>query len=206
MRGIRVRGTGRVERTPDVATVALGAQVQAAGAREAQQLAGERMRNVLAAVGSAGVEQADITTERVSLEATFDYSGPVPRATGYQATQTLHIRVRDLPALGGIVDAAVTAGANQVAEVTLGLADPAAARAEARALAMADARRAADDLADAAGVRLGLPVAIVEDETDRAPGPARFRMAEAAMADGTPIAAGRTTIEVSVLVTWALLG
>lgn len=206
MRGIRVRGTGRVERTPDVATVTLGAQVQAAGAREAQQLAGERMRNVLVAVSGAGVEQADITTERVSLEATFDHSGPTPRSTGYQATQTLHIRVGDLAALGEMVDAAVTAGANQVAEVTLGLADPAAARAEARALAMADARRAADDLAEAAGVRLGLPVAIVEDGADRAPGPVRFRMAEAAMADGTPIAAGRTTIEVSVLVTWALLG
>jgi uncharacterized protein YggE len=93
-----------------------------------------------------------------------------------------------------------------VADVTLVLADPAGARAEARALAMADARRAAEGLAEAAGVRLGLPVAIEEDEGGRAPGPVRFKLAEAAMADGTPVAAGRTTIEVSVLVTWALLG
>lgn len=206
MRGIRVGGTGRVERAPDVATVTLGAQVEAAGAAEAQRLAGERMRAVLAAVAAAGVEAADVATDRVSLEPTFDYSGPTPRGIGYQATQTVRVRVRDLTALGGVVDAAVTAGANQVAEVTLGLADAASARAEARTLAMADARRAAEDLAEAAGVRIGLPIAIVEDEGDRSPGPLRFKMAEAALGDGTPVAAGRTIVEVSVRVTWALLG
>lgn len=207
MRGVRVRGLGRVERAPDLATVTLGAQVQAAAAGEAQALAGERMRGVLAAVALAGIAEADTATERVSLEPTFDHSGSTPRPTGYQAVQAVHVRVRDLASLGSVVDAAVTAGANQVAEVTLGLTDPAAARAEARVLAVADARRAAESLAEAAGVRLGLPTAIVEDETSgRPPGPMRMKMAEAAMADGTPIAGGVTSVEVSVVVTWSLLG
>lgn len=206
MQGIRVRGSGRVERTPDIATVTLGAQVQAAAAGDAQRLAGERMRAVLAAVSAAGVDDADVATDRVSLEPTFDYDGPTPRPTGFQATQAVHVRVRDLARLGVVVDDAVGAGANQVAEVTLGLADATGARAEARASAMADARRAAEDLAEAAGVRLGLPIAIVEDEMGQAPGPVRFKLAEAATADGTPIASGRTMVEVSVLVTWALIG
>ncbi|MEZ4597651.1 MAG: SIMPL domain-containing protein [Chloroflexota bacterium] len=206
MRGIRVRGTGHVERAPDVATVTLGAQVQAAGASDAQRLAGERMQGVLASLAATGVEQADITTDRVTLEPTFDYGGQAPRATGYQATQTVRVRVRDLALLGAIVDGAVGAGANQVAEVALGLLDPAGARADARALAMADARRAAEELAMAAGVRLGLPVAIVEDESAAMPGPMRLKMAASAMADGTPIVTGAATVRASVLVTFALLG
>lgn len=207
MRGIRVRGLGRVERAPDMATVTLGAQVESATAREAQSLAGERMRGVLAALARAGVADGDVATERVSLEPTFDYGGSTPRQTGYQAIQTVHVRVRDLASLGSMVDAAVAAGANQVAEVALGLAEPDVARSEARALAVADARRAAESLAEAAGVRLGLPTAIVEEGAgDRPPGPMRMKLAEAALADGTPVAAGRTSTEVAVTITWALLG
>lgn len=206
MRGIRVRGTGRVERTPDTAVVVLGTEVEAVSAGEAQAMAGRRMRAVLAAIADAGVDAADVTTDRVALGPTIDYSGPSPRRTGFQASQSVRIRVRDLARLGAILDAAVNTGADQVAEVSLGLTDPADARAEARALAMADARRAAESLADAAGVRLGLPTAIVEDDPDRSPGPMRMKLAEAAMADGTPIAAGRIGVEVTVLVTYALLG
>ncbi len=206
MRGIRVRGKGRVERTPDIALVTLGAQVDGATATEAQALAGDRMRRVLGALEAAAVAAADVTTDRVSLEPTFDYSGPSPRQTGYQAVQSVRVRVRDLARLGSILDAAVGAGANQVADVALDLADPADARAEARALAVADARRAAEALAEAAGVRLGLPTAIAEDEREQAPGPMRMKMAEAAMSDGTPIAAGRTSVEVTITVTYALLG
>lgn len=206
MRGIRVRGTGHVERVPDVATVTLGAQVQAASAGEAQSMAGERMRGVLGALAAAGIPEGDVATARVSLEQTFDYGGPSPRPTGYQAVQTIDVRVRDLTALGRVVDAAVAAGANEVAEVSLGLLDTADARAEARSLAVADARRAAETLAEAAGVRLGLPTSISEVEGPRPPGPMRMKLAEAAMVEATPIAAGRTSIEVSVVVTYALLG
>lgn len=206
MRGIRVRGTGRVERTPDIALVTLGAQVDGATAAEAQALAGDRMRRVLGALEAAGVAAADVTTDRVSLEPTFDYSGPSPRQTGYQAVQSVRVRVRDLARLGSTLDVAVGAGANQVADVALDLADRADARAEARALAVADARRAAEALAEAAGVRLGLPTAITEDEDGRVPGPMRMKVAEAAMSDGTPIAAGRTSIDVTITVTYALLG
>jgi uncharacterized protein YggE len=206
MRGIRVWGTGRVERSPDIATVTLGAEVEAAGAAEAQSLAGERMRGVLAALDEQELAERDVATSRISLEQTFDYSDAAPRPTGYQATQSVTVRVRDLSRLGAVVDAALGAGANRVADVALGIDDPAEARWEAGALAVADAKRAAQALAEAAGVRLGLPIAIREEAGGRAPGPVRFRMAEAAMVDGTPVAPGRTTVEVTVLVTYALLG
>jgi len=207
MQGIRVRGTGHVARTPDSATAMLGVETQAPTAGEAQTTASARMRAAIDAISTAGVAPDDISTRQVSLSQTFDYSGNTPRATGYQATQGLAVRVRDLSRLGPVIDAAVTAGANQVSEVTLELTDPAGARAEARDLAMADARHTAEALARAGGVRLGLPIGIREGGGEAYPPQPMFRgKAEMAMVADTPIAAGQTDIEVSVEVTWGILG
>ncbi|MBX3028790.1 MAG: SIMPL domain-containing protein [Chloroflexi bacterium] len=206
MRGIRVRGSGRAEQAPDMATLVLGVEVEAATAGEAQRLANERMRAVLAAITPLGIAASDVTTRRVSLDQTWDHRGDRPTPTGYQAGQHLAIRVRDLALVGPVVDAAVDAGANQVAEVTLGIADPSAARMVARDRAMADARATAEALARAGGVRIGSPLAIVE--TDTSPGPVPMPRARMAMAmeASMPVAAGEETIEVVVEVTWAIVG
>ncbi len=207
MHGITVRGVGRVGRTPDSATVVLGVETQAATAGEAQAVASTRMRAAIEALTSNGTAARDISTRQVSLSQMFDYSGDTPRPAGYQATQSLGVRVRDLARLGPVIDAAVGAGANQVSEVSLELADPAAARAEARDLAMADARRTAEALARAGGVRLGLPISIRESGRDTSPPHPMLRAkAEMAMSADTPIAAGETDFEVSVEVTWGILG
>ncbi len=207
MHGIKVRGVGRVGRTPDSATVVLGVETQAATAGEAQGLASTRMRGAIQALIADGIAAHDISTRQVSLSQVFDYSGDTPRPAGYQASQSLGVRVRDLARLGPVIDTAVGAGANQVSEVTLELADPASARSEARDLAMADARRTAAALAQAGGVRLGLPISIREGGRDTSPPQHMFRAkAEMAMSAETPIAAGETDVEVSVEVTWGILG
>lgn len=207
MQGIRVRGVGRVGRTPDSATVVLGVETQAPTAGEAQAGASARMRAAIEALVANGIASRDISTRQVSLAQVFDYSGDTPRPAGYQATQSLGVRVRDLTRLGPVIDAAVGAGANQVSEVSLELADPASALAEARDLAMADARSTAEALARAGGVRLGLPVSIREGGRDVSPPHPMFRAkSEMAMSADTPIAAGETDIEVFVEVTWGILG
>jgi len=72
---------------------------------------------------------------------------------------------------------------------------------------MADARRTAAALAQAGGVRLGLPISIREGGRDTSPPQHMFRAkAEMAMSAETPIAAGETDVEVSVEVTWGILG
>lgn len=206
MRGIRVRGTGRAEQAPDMATVMLGTAVEAATAGEAQRRASERMRAVMTALETLGIAPGDMRTRRVSLDQTWDHRSDPSRPTGYQASQGLAIRVRDLTLVGPVVDRAVDAGADQVAEVTLGIADPSVARAEARERAMADARATAEALAQAGGVRIGLPLAITE--TDMSAGPIPVHRAKMAMAmeASLPVAAGDETIEISVEVTWAIVG
>jgi uncharacterized protein YggE len=204
--GITVAGAGIVISTPDEATLSLGVQTQAVTAAGAQQDASAAMTKVIAAVKAAGVADADLATQWISLQPQVDYgptgNGP-SKVTGYQASQSLAVTVRHLDQTGAIIDAAVNAGANQVGGVSFSLADPSSATAKARAAAVADAKQRAQTLAQAAGVTLGAPVSISEVS---APSPIPF--AAAAPAGGaqlsTPVEAGTTQVEVDVQVTFAI--
>jgi hypothetical protein len=187
--------------------LSLGVQTQAATASAAQSDASAAMTKIIAAVKAAGVADADLATQAISLQPQIDYSvtGKSPsKVTGYQASQSLQVTVRHLDQTGAIIDAGVSAGANQVGDVSFSVADPSAATTQARTAAMADAKARAQTLAQAAGVTLGAPLSISEVS---APSPVPFAAAAAQRAlVSTPVEAGTTQIEVDVQVTFAIGG
>jgi len=162
--GITVSGIGRVTLKPDLATLSVGVQVQAASASKAQSQASSAMNAVIDAVKALGIAGDDLTTQWVSLDPVYDYNvnGTQPKVIGYRASQNLSVKVRDIAKTGDVIDAAVGAGANQVSGITFSVADPAAATAQARTAAVADAKARAQALASAAGVSLGAPTTITE--------------------------------------------
>jgi uncharacterized protein YggE len=207
MGGITVLGVGLAVRAPDLAQVTLGVEVTEAMAADAQARASERMTAVIDAVRGAGVAARDVATARISLGPSWDYAGASPRMTGYTATQTLAVRVRELGALGGVIDAAVRAGAATVEAVSLEVADSAAALAEARDAAMADAIARATALARAAGVSLGRAIAIREGVGGGGMPVPMFKAARMELADAAPpIEAGETELRVELEVVFAILG
>src|SRR5574340_233750 len=158
--GITVEGVGNVTLTPDEAQLSLGVQAQAASAAAAQAQANGVMAKLVAAVKRLGVADKDLATQWLSLQPQYAYEpngSQPPRVSGYQASQSLAVTVRDLSKAGAIIDAAVAAGANQVGGISFAVADPTAASAQARTAAMADAKVRAQALAAAAGVTLGQP-------------------------------------------------
>ncbi len=203
--GITVEGTGIVTVAPDEAMLSLGVQTQAATASAAQSDASAAMTKIIAAVKAAGVADADLATQWISLQPQIDYgvTGKSPsKVTGYQASQSLAVTVRHLDQTGAIIDAAVGAGANQEGDVSFSLADPSAATTRARTAAMADAKARAQTLAQAAGVTLGAPLSISEVS---APSPVPFAAAVGQRAlVSTPVEAGTTQVEVDVQVTYAI--
>ena len=205
--GITVEGQGIVTVTPDEATLSVGVQETASTATAAQQAANAAMTRVIAAVKAQGVAEADLATQWVSLQPQYDNGPKVadgsPGITGYVASQSLQVTVRHLGATGVILDAAVTAGANQVGGVSFSLADPSVAAAQARTAALADAKARAQALAQAAGVGLGAPISISEVS---APSPIPYAAAApaAALAPATPVQAGTQQVEVDVQVTYAI--
>ena len=114
----------------------------------------------------------------------------------YLAMNQLTVRVRDLDALGGVLDRTIQDGANTFNGLTFGLADPVPALNEARKLAVADAMARAKLLTDAAGLVLGPVVAITEGGAS-IPMP-MFRMADAEFARAVPVAAGEISTSASV--------
>lgn len=206
---IIVSGEGRVAAAPDMAILSVG--VVTAGPEAGQVLAenSRRLAEVLALAQGAGIAERDLQTSGLSLSPIYDYEtrGPdgQPRITGYQATNTLSIRVRDLAALGGLLDAMVQGGANQLNGLSFAVAEPAALRDEARRRAAADARARAALYAEALGVKLG-PVLSLTESGGFSPQP--YMMRDAAMAAPAaapvPVAAGEIEYTASVTVEFAI--
>ena len=201
---IVVSGTGRVAVQPDVADLRLGVTVAKPTVEAARGEAAATMDAILRAVDGAGVARADVRTAMLSVQPRYDYrDGRAPVLTGYEIANVVEVSVRDLSALGDVIDATLTAGATSMDALSFRLADPRPAEREARRQAMAEARSRADVLAEAAGVTVQGVSDIVEGQPVRPPGPVAKaeRMALAADA-GTPVEAGTLEVAVTVSVTY----
>jgi hypothetical protein len=168
------------------------------------------MEKVIAELKKAGNEARDLQTSNFSVQPQYyhpprDRNGPIepPRIVGYQVSNTLRVRVRDLARLGAILDVTVSQGANQLNGIAFSIDDPEALLAKARKAAMEDAVARATTYAEAAGVALGRVLSINENSGPRpVPMVARMRAEDAAAA--VPIEAGEQSIQAQVQVTWEL--
>jgi uncharacterized protein YggE len=125
-----------------------------------------------------------------------------PEVVGYTATNQIEVETRKVDAVGGLIDAAVAAGATRVGDVSFKLRDPAPARNRALKSAGADAAAQAGAIADALQVRL---TRVLEATTEPTAGPILYkRMAMAAESVSTPIEPGDVTTEVRLRVTYGI--
>ena len=197
-RSITASGLGSVTTVPDRAHFSFGVQAQSRTASQALEAADAQLTRVVAAVRSAGVAQADIQTEQISLSPRTSEDGV--QIVGYTAVSSVSVRVRNLDRAGPVVDAAVGAGANQVYGPSLTRSDEAAVYRGALKAAYADARAKAQALAEAAGVTLGAMTSTVEGGGS-VPMPLAAGRAEDAKATVEP---GTQEVQASVSVTFAV--
>lgn len=200
-----VSGIGEVSAAPDMATISLGVTTEGQEAAEAMRRNSEAMTAVLAAVAAAGVAERDVQTASLSLSPRWEPPRPneaEPRVSGFIATNIVTVRVRDLGALGGVLDAVLGEGANTLNGLSFGVADDTALKDAARQAAVADATRKARVLAEAAAVTLGPVTEIVEGGSFGGPFPsARMDMA---MAEAVPVAPGELSLQATVTMTWTI--
>ncbi len=204
---VSVSGVGIVTTTPDTASVQLGVTVTQATLADAQSQASTQMQAVIDALTAAGVEEKDIQTSSyyVSVVQNYDASGNPSEVTNFQVQNMVNVVVRDIDTVGPILDGAVEAGANTVYGVNFYLDDSSAASTQARALAVQDAQKRAEELAAAAGMTLG-PVVSITEGYSSGPVYGKGGAGMAAEAAGpAPIQVGTTTIEVDVNVTYQLI-
>lgn len=203
-----ITAQGETTRVPDVATIRAGVVTQGTTAAVALAENAKRMAAVLDALKRAGVAPRDNRTASVSLSPQYKYAdGQAPVVTGYQASNSVSIRFRDIAKAGAILDALVTEGANQIDGPTLSIDQPEAALDEARADAVKRARTRADLYARAAGLSVSRILSITEagQNDGSTPQPIMFSNRAMASADAaTRVVPGETEVTVSVNVRFLL--
>lgn len=173
---LNVTAEGRAQRQPDLVTFNAGVVTQARTAAEALSANAERMDAVTAALKRAGVAEKDLQTATLSIQPQYFYPQPErrpdgstspaapqpPSIIGYEARNTVTAKVRQVAGVGRIIDALAQAGANQVDGPYFTVENPEPATDEARAQAMAVARKRAELYARAAGLRVTRILTITE--------------------------------------------
>jgi uncharacterized protein len=211
---ITVSGTGKISAAPDLAEISLGVLTHGPTARQALAANSEAMAALLETIKQQGVAAKDVQTTQIQIAPQYSQPRPgqpqpndgefVPRVVGYRVVNTVQVTARDISRLGTLLDAVVSAGANQMYGISFHIDQADKLLDEARKRAMADAKRKAELLAGEAGVVLGAPRSI-QESGGPAPQPRMF-MAGAMSARGAavPVAAGEQELSVSVQVVYEL--
>ena len=177
---VTVTGEATIAVAPDAAMIRIGVSSQDKTAREASDANARQMTAVLAAIKSNNIAERDIQTSRLSLQPQYDPNkSGTARLTGFQATNQVTVRIRDIGNLAAVLDSAISAGANEMSGIEFIVSEQSKLLDRARDDAIADAHRKAERYAKAAGSRLGRVVAISEEGSAPPPradaGPARRR-------------------------------
>ena len=204
---LSVTGEGRVSAAADVAVLDVGVSVVRDSVGEARADAAEAMEAVRASLRASGVADGDVVTVQFNVFPEFDFREEGQTLRGFRVTNVVSARIRDIDDASRVIDEAiVTAGDNVVVNnISFTIDDSTALADQARELAIEDARRKAQVLADLAEVELGDLLNVGESG---GAGPPALAFAEAALPRGgggpTPIDGGEVTVALSVFLTFAI--
>lgn len=205
---IIVSGEGEVQTAPDMAILDLTVLREAKTAREAMTENNKAMSQVLNAMKEAGIAERDLQTSGINIQPNYTYPNEknelkAPQIVGYNVSNGLTVRVRDLDKVGSLLDKSIDLGVNQGGGLRFINDEPAALLMEARKRAIADALLKAKVLTEAAGVKTGRILEINEVSNSPHPMP-MYRSKMVAMAadmpESVPVSAGENSYNISVTV------
>lgn len=162
---ITVQGEAEVMVKPDIGQFSFSVMAEGVDAAEAQTKSAESINAVLAYLNDAGVAENDIKTRDYYLSPTYDYGESVcapysycppsnPVIDGYQVSQTVSVKVRDLTKSGELISGVGDKGATNISSLQFTVDDESATKAQAREEAITDAKEKADKLAKELGVKI----------------------------------------------------
>ncbi len=210
---LTVTGDGESSSRPDRAVVQLGAAAQAESAAAAQEKVNQIMQAAIEAIRGTGVRDEMITTAGISLYPVYTdhvprplqggQNPPEPRIVAYRAGNSVRVTLDEIAKVGDVIDAGVSAGANQIENVSFQLKDDTAARRDALTRAAKEARSKADAIAQAMGLRIGGVLDVSEGGVNVIRPRFEFaRAGVAAMDAATPVQPGQVDVQASVTVTY----
>ena len=222
--GISVTGSGKASAAPDLAVLSLGVEAFAGSVAEARDRAAGAMDQVVNLLLGSGIAEKDIRTRHFNISPRYT-SREINRCLGpdntdcfkdrerviigYQVTNQLSVQVRDLDAVGSLIDGVTAVGGDLIRfqGVSFSIEDTQALEIEARQAAAADLMAKANQIADLTGVALGKPVFIAEVSRSA---PKTLTIASAQRFDGiaaaveTPILTGELDVVITLQARYAI--
>lgn len=204
---LSVSAQAEVSRVPDVATLSAGVVTRASDANAAMRANAAQMDKVMAAIQAAGIARRDIQTSRLNLNPQYSprdtgQDENTPTITGYEANNTVNLKVRDIGKLGKVIDALVASGANQINGPSFEVDKPEAGYDEARRAALDKAQVRASMYAKSLGMRVLRIVSISEGGGFQPPRP--MMAMQRSEAYNTVVSAGETTLGANLDVVFEL--
>lgn len=202
---ISATGTGIVTGIPDIAYLTLGVQTRAETAGAALKSNNTSAQELIKALQNAGVAEKDLQTSQMSVWPTYNNNGT--EITGYEVSNSVIATVRDIDAASDIIDSVQKAvgDAIRLDAVSFGFDDDSELLSDARAKAVTQALKQAEELAAAAGRTAGDIISITEGAPlGDTPVMRAYAAADSADAGGPPLMAGNQQLAVTVRVVVAL--
>ncbi len=202
---ITVNAEGIYRIAPDIANLSLGVSIEKTTAKAAQDEVTRIMNATIDELGKQGIDKKDMQTASISIYPVYDYNPNNGSRTlkGYNVSNTLNVKVKDLTKVGNLLDIAIGKGINSDVSINFALDDPTSAYENALKLATKRGEAKAKVLADSIGVKVNKPLMVSEGTTSYyAPSIRNYltngAMAESDQSSSVPIEAGQLEMRAQV--------
>jgi hypothetical protein len=176
---ISIMGEGKVVGVPDIANLQLGYSIEKTTVAAAQKDNTDKMNAMIDKLKKDfKIDAKDIQTADYNIAPQYDYNNGKQTLRGYQVSQNLNIKVRQMDQVSNIIQAAGSSGLNQVGNLSFTIDNPENLKQQARAMALAQAKEKAEALANVVGVKLGKVISFSESNNQPAPIYANYAMSD----------------------------
>ncbi len=162
---ISLDGKGEVFAIPDIASVTFSVTSEGKTVDEAQKATTAKINASLVFLKTSGIEDKDIKTDSYNSNPKYDtqilppcYTGNCSsvnqKIIGYEVSQTITVKIRNTDNAGKIVDGLGKIGVTNMSGPDFTIEDQSALQAQARKIAIDDAKQKADVLSRDLGVKL----------------------------------------------------
>lgn len=165
---VSVSGTGEVYVTPDIGSVSFSVVTENRDVSVASDENATKMNDVIEYIKSESVESKDIKTSGYNISPRYEWNNDTGKRSlvGYEVTQTISVKIRDLSKVGTIISNATSKGANDVSSLSFVIDDDEEAKAQAKELAIENAKKKAEDLEKMLGIKMVRIVSYSEYSSD----------------------------------------
>lgn len=163
---INVSAQGKVLAKPDIGQIDLSVVTQATTVSAAVSDNNQKMNKITQAMKELGIAEEDLKTASYNINPSYQYSAGKSTIIGYEVSQTLQVKIRDLNKASQILEKAASLGANQVGSLSFTIDDEEKLKDEARQQAVEKAKKKAEEMENKLGIRLGRIIGFSEYDVD----------------------------------------